>query len=68
MSAHAKMEDDIMIIRTLDELKGTNRATTVAHGTVGAVRYLLRDDGAGFSVRTWRFRRRRRPAVRGTSK
>jgi len=39
-----------MIVRTLDELKGTDRATTVAHGTVGAVRYLLRDDGAGFSV------------------
>ena len=43
-------EDTDMIIRTLNELKGTDRATTVAHGTVGAVRYLLRDDGAGFSV------------------
>ena len=39
-----------MIVRRLDELRGTGAAATVAHGTVETVRYLLADDGAGFSV------------------
>jgi L-ectoine synthase len=39
-----------MIVRGQSDLEGTDRATTVAHGTVRALRYLLRDDGAGFSV------------------
>ena len=39
-----------MIVRRRDELEGTGKVTTVAHGTVGVVRYLLRDDRAGFSV------------------
>ena len=39
-----------MIIKTLDGLKGTDRDKTIAHGTVGTVRYLLRDDDCGFSV------------------
>jgi L-ectoine synthase len=43
-------EDAVMIVRRQEELEGTDKATTVAHGTVAVVRYLLRDDGAGFSV------------------
>jgi L-ectoine synthase len=43
-------EDVPMIVSRLEDLEGTDRATTVAHGTVRTVRYLLRDDGAGFSV------------------
>jgi L-ectoine synthase len=43
-------EDAVMIVRRLDELEGTDKATKVANGTVSVVRYLLRDDDAGFSV------------------
>ncbi|MDZ4737090.1 MAG: ectoine synthase [Rhodospirillaceae bacterium] len=39
-----------MIVRRLEELEGTDKATKVANGTVSVVRYLLRDDAAGFSV------------------
>jgi len=39
-----------MLVRTLEGLKGTDRAVTIAHGTVGTVRYLLREDKCGFSV------------------
>jgi len=39
-----------MIVRRLDELRETDAAAKVAHGTVEVVRYLLAADGAGFSV------------------
>ncbi len=39
-----------MIVRRLDELRQTDAAAKVAHGTVEVVRYLLADDDAGFSV------------------
>ena len=39
-----------MIVRRLDELRQTGAADKVAHGTVDVVRYLLANDGAGFSV------------------
>ena len=39
-----------MIVRRLEELKGTSAEAVVADGQVSVVRYLLRDDEAGFSV------------------
>ncbi len=39
-----------MIVRRLEDLKAEGGTKTVAAGQVGTVRYLVSDDGAGFSV------------------
>jgi L-ectoine synthase len=45
-----KLEDAAMIVRRLADLKAAGGTKTVGAGQVETVRYLLSDDGAGFSV------------------